>query len=38
MLQPVTRGGLFTDEVTDFAGQFVKDADEGIIMKIETRR
>lgn len=35
MLQPVTRGGLFTDEVTDFAGQFVKDADEGIIKKMK---
>ncbi len=35
MLQPVTRGGLFTDEVTDFAGQFVKDADKGIIQKMK---
>ena len=35
MLQPVTRGGLFTDEVTDFAGQFVKDADAGIILKLK---
>ena len=34
MVQPVTRGGLFTDEVTDFAGQFVKDADKGIIQKM----
>ncbi len=34
MLQPVTRGGLFTAEVTDFAGQFVKDADKGIIQKM----
>ncbi|HSL89926.1 MAG TPA: isoleucine--tRNA ligase [Ignavibacteriaceae bacterium] len=34
MLQPVTRGGVFTDEVIDFAGQFVKDADEGIIKKM----
>jgi isoleucyl-tRNA synthetase len=33
-LQPVTRGGLFTDEVTDFKGQFVKDADAGIIAKL----
>lgn len=33
-LQPVTRGGLFTDDVTDFAGQFVKDADAGIIQKL----
>ncbi len=35
MLQPVTRGGLFTDEVTDFKGQFVKDADPGIIHKLK---
>jgi isoleucyl-tRNA synthetase len=34
MLQPVTRGGLFTSEITDFAGQFVKDADAGIIKKM----
>ncbi len=34
MMQPVTRGGLFTAEVTDFAGQFVKDADAGIIQKL----
>jgi isoleucyl-tRNA synthetase len=35
MLQPVTRAGLFTDEVTDFAGQFVKDADIDIIVKLK---
>jgi isoleucyl-tRNA synthetase len=35
MLQPVTRAGVFTDEVTDFAGQFVKDADAGIIVKLK---
>ncbi len=35
MLQPVTRGGLFTAEVTDFAGQFVKDADKEIIVKLK---
>ncbi|MCS7052702.1 MAG: isoleucine--tRNA ligase [Ignavibacterium sp.] len=35
LLQPVTRSGLFTNEVTDFAGQFVKDADNGIIMKLK---
>lgn len=34
MLQPVTRGGLFTDDITDFKGQFVKDADPGIIKKL----
>ena len=35
MLQPVTRGGLFTLEVIDFAGQFVKDAEKGIIQKMK---
>lgn len=35
MVQPVTRGGLFTDEVTDFAGCFVKDADKDIIIKLK---
>lgn len=35
MLQPVTRSGLFTEEITDFAGQFVKDADKGIIIKLK---
>ncbi len=28
---PVTMAGRFTDEVTDFSGQYVKDADRGII-------
>ncbi|MBN2570973.1 MAG: isoleucine--tRNA ligase [Ignavibacteriales bacterium] len=35
-LQPVTRNGLFTKEITDFAGQFVKDADNGIIDKLKS--
>lgn len=35
MLQPVTRSGLFTEQVTDFAGQFVKDADKAIIRKLK---
>jgi len=35
MVQPVTRGGLFTEEVTDFAGQFVKEADKDIIIKLK---
>ncbi len=35
LLQPVTRSGLFTNEVTDFAGQFVKDADNGIVLKLK---
>ncbi len=34
LLQPVTRGGLFTEEVTDYAGMFVKDADQDIIKKL----
>jgi isoleucyl-tRNA synthetase len=38
MLQPVTRGGIFTSEVTDFAGQFVKDADPGIIQKLKSEK
>lgn len=33
-LQPVTRGGLFTDEITDFKGKFVKDADPEIIQTL----
>jgi isoleucyl-tRNA synthetase len=34
MLQPVTRSGRFTEQITDFANQFVKDADKGIIQKL----
>ncbi|MBU0559406.1 MAG: isoleucine--tRNA ligase [Bacteroidetes bacterium] len=34
-LQPVTFGGLFTDEITDFKGRFVKDADLDIILKLK---
>ncbi len=34
-LQPVTRGGIFTEEITDFAGKFVKDADPDIIYKLK---
>jgi isoleucyl-tRNA synthetase len=36
MLQPVTQGGLFTDEITDFAGVFVKDADKDIMIKLKS--
>ena len=36
MLQPVDRGGRFTGEVTDFVGQFVKDADKDIIIKLKS--
>ncbi|MCH7773380.1 MAG: isoleucine--tRNA ligase [Bacteroidetes bacterium] len=35
MPQPVTLSGLFTDEVNDFAGVFVKDADKDIIIKLK---
>lgn len=35
MPQPVTLSGLFTDEVSDFAGIFVKDADKEIIIKLK---
>ncbi|MFC2083476.1 isoleucine--tRNA ligase [Bacteroidota bacterium] len=34
-LQPVTLGGIFTDEITDFKGKFVKDADPDIILKLK---
>jgi isoleucyl-tRNA synthetase len=34
---PVTVNGEFTDEVTDFAGQYVKDADRDIIRYLKDR-
>ncbi|MBK7106105.1 MAG: isoleucine--tRNA ligase [Ignavibacteriae bacterium] len=36
-LQPVTRGGLFTEEITDYAGKFVKDADQEIIQALKAK-
>ena len=33
---PVTLSGTFTDEVPDFAGQHVKDADKGIIALLKS--
>ncbi len=36
-LQPVTRGGLFTADITDFTGQFVKDADPAIILALKEK-
>ncbi len=36
-LQPVTPGGLFTKEVTEYAGKFVKDADPEIIQALRGR-
>ena len=32
---PVTMGGVFTDDVQDFAGRFVKDADADIIRALD---
>uniref|UniRef100_A0A4W3HP64 Isoleucine--tRNA ligase, cytoplasmic n=1 Tax=Callorhinchus milii TaxID=7868 RepID=A0A4W3HP64_CALMI len=34
---PVDASGLFTDEVTDFAGQYVKDADKNIIKYLKDK-
>jgi isoleucyl-tRNA synthetase len=36
-LQPVNKSGEFTDEITDFRGEFVKDADQNIIMNLKRR-
>lgn len=35
VMQPVDKSGKFTAEVTDFAGRFVKEADEDIILKLK---
>jgi len=32
---PVDRNGLFTEEVSDYAGQFVKDVDKAIIKRLK---
>ncbi len=37
VLQPVDQSGNFTDEVTQFKGQFVKSADPEIIADLESR-
>lgn len=36
-LQPVDKSGEFTEEVTDFRGEFVKDADHNIISNLKQR-
>jgi isoleucyl-tRNA synthetase len=36
-VQPVDDAGRFTTEVTDFVGEFVKDADKGIIRNLKDR-
>jgi len=36
-LNPVDKSGKFSDDVTDFKGQFVKDADLNIIIKLKEK-
>lgn len=36
-LQPVNKSGEFTEEITDFRGEFVKEADHNIIMNLKRR-
>jgi len=36
-VRPVNEEGKFTDEITDWAGMFVKDADKGIIKNLNMR-
>jgi isoleucyl-tRNA synthetase len=36
-LQPVDESGKFTKEITNWAGEFVKDADKGIIRNLKER-
>lgn len=38
IVQPVDKSGKFTAEVTDFAGRFVKVADEDIIAKLRAEK
>lgn len=35
IVQPVDERGRFTDEVPDYAGEFIKDTDKKIIMRLE---
>jgi isoleucyl-tRNA synthetase len=37
-LQPVNKSGEFTDEISDFRGSFVKDADPDIIANLKRRK
>ena len=37
LVRPVDLNGIFGPEVTDFAGQFVKDADKGILALLKER-
>ncbi len=38
VLQPVDKSGKFTEDITDFKHQFVKDADEDIIKKLRSEK
>jgi isoleucyl-tRNA synthetase len=38
VVQPVDKSGKFTSEITPWAGQFVKDADKGIIADLKSRK
>jgi len=38
LVRPVDHQGAFTEEITDWAGEFVKDADEQIIANLRQRR
>ncbi len=37
IIQPVNSKGEFTEDITDWAGKFVKDADKGIIRNLKDR-
>ncbi|MCC7159276.1 MAG: isoleucine--tRNA ligase, partial [Ignavibacteria bacterium] len=38
VMQPVDRSGKFTDDITDFKGRFVKEADDDIILKLKEEK
>lgn len=38
VMQLVNKSGKFTDEVTDFKGRFVKEADDDIILKLKEEK
>lgn len=38
VMQPVDKSGKFTSDVTDFAGRFVKEADDDIILKLKEEK
>jgi isoleucyl-tRNA synthetase len=38
VLQPVDKSGKFTEEITDFKGRFVKEADDDIILKLKEEK